>query len=427
MTEELRGVKKVDVPKSVKLVGALANEFYDDLREAPVKGRKVAWAGGYPSTFPLLRAMDVAYLFEDVYAATAAARHVEGELQTASANLGYLPEMCSYSRTTIGMAHMPQVRRGKLNPYYDVPNPDMMTYIDPGCSMICNWSDAGRRMFDVPMFGIALPYLRSWDDEPDVIQETLKQFREMIVFLEDTCGKPFDWDALKANMVHVKEASMLRLEAQEIAGLARKSPATFFDWAATVGALSYGLGTPKSVEVIRAIRDEMKDRVDQGITSLPNEQVRAFWMGHMCWPYMGWWGNLLADLGVNVIAATYTHQAFMDRPELIDPQDPLPGLAANSIMCVGTSIEILAQRTIDQMRKYNIDAIICHNTQTCRVFAAPQREIVEIVQRELGCPVTYIDGDVADPSFFTTEQARTRVEVLKEMVLSQRKRNTVTA
>jgi benzoyl-CoA reductase subunit B len=422
MTGEMKGVHAVNVPQSVKQVGALANAFYDDLRLAPSQGRKVAWAGGYPSTFPLLRAMDVAYLFEDVYAATAAARHVENPLQLASANLGYLPEMCSYSRTTIGMAHMPVPKRKEIHPYYDVPNPDMMTYIDPGCSMICNWSDAGRRMFDVPMFGIALPYLRTWEDEDDVVHETLKQFQEMIVFLEDICQKPFNWDALRKNMVWAKEASALRLEAQEIAGLAPKSPATFFDWAATVGALSYGLGTEESVGVIRAIRDEMRQRVNDGVTALPDEQVRAFWMGHMCWPYMGWWGNLLADLGVNVIAATYTHQAFMDRPELIDPEDPLPGLAKNSIMCVGTSIEILAQRTIDQMRKYNIDAIICHNTQTCRVFAAPQREIVEIIQRELGCPVTYIDGDVADPSFFSTEQARTRVEVLKEIVLSQRKR-----
>lgn len=422
MNTEQRGVKLVNVPKSVKQVGALANEFYEDLRRAPGEGRKVAWAGGYPSTFPLLRAMNVAYLFEDVYAATAAARHMEGDLQRATANMGYLPEMCSYSRTTIGMAHMPMEQRREGNPYYDVPNPDMMTYIDPGCSMICNWSDAGRRMFKVPMFGIAIPYLRSWDDEPDVVQETAKQLNEMVKFLEDVCGKPFDWDALRANMVHVKEAAALRMEAQEIAGLAPKSPATFFDWAATVGALSYGLGTAESVKVMRSIRDEMKERADQGITALPNEQVRAFWMGHMCWPYMGWWGNALADLGVNIIAAQYTHQSFIDRPHLIDPADPITGLAYNSIMCVGLSIEIIAQRTIEAMRAYNIDALICHNTQTCRIFAGPQKEIVEIIQRELGCPVTYIDGDVADADFFTTEQARTRLQVLKEMVLSQRGR-----
>lgn len=427
MSEKLSGVKSVNVPKSVKLVGGLANDFYDDLRVARSQGRKIAWAGGYPSTFPLFRAMNVAYLFEDVYAATAASRHLEAPLQRATANLGYQPEMCSYSRTTIGMAHMPLEERKKGNRYYDVPDPDMVTYIDPGCSMICNWSDASARLFKVPMFGIAMPYLRTWADEPDVVRETKKQFEEMVKFLEDACGKRFDWDALKKNMVWVKEASALRMEAQDIAGRAPKSPATFFDWAATVGSLSYGLGTARSVEVLRTIRDEMKERADNGVTSLPNEQVRAFWMGHMCWPYMGWWGNTLADLGVNIIAAQYTHQSFMDRPDLIDPNDPLTGLAYNSIMCVGLSIEIIAQRTIETMREYNIDALICHNTQTCRVFAAPQKEIVEIIQRETGCPVTYIDGDVADPNFFSTEQARTRLQVLREMVLSQRKRSVRSA
>ncbi|MFQ5875781.1 MAG: 2-hydroxyacyl-CoA dehydratase, partial [Dehalococcoidia bacterium] len=177
-----KNVRRLD---SIATVGKIADAFYEDLRQAPQQGRPVAWCGGFPTTFPILRAMDIAYLFEDVYAATAAARHKETRLQQISADEGYLPEVCSYARTTLGVAYFPEEEKASADPYYLMPRPDLFTFVDVGCSMLGNWSDAGRRHFNVPMFGIWVPYVWNREDEEEAIQDVTRQFRELITFLED--------------------------------------------------------------------------------------------------------------------------------------------------------------------------------------------------------------------------------------------------
>jgi len=411
---------KVRRLKSVERIGRVADDYYENLRRAPEEGRKVVWAGGFPTSFPFFRAMDIAYLFEDVYAATAAARHKEGKLQQITANKGYLPEMCSYARTTLGLAYFPEAEKEAADPYYLMPSPDFFVFVDIGCSMLPNWSDAGRRHFGKPMFGVSVPYVRTWNEEQEAIHEVARQFQEMTVFLEDMTGKPFDWVRLREIMVNVKQTVDLRMNAMAIAGRAVPSPATFFDWAAAVGAVSYAIGTPLGLELIKDIHADVTDLVSRGVSALPDEQVRVYWMGHMCWPYMRWWGETLGDLGINIVAANYSHMGFFHRPELIDPDKPLESLAANSVMCLSLGIEPLAEQIMQQCRDYSLDAIVCHDTQTCRVFPGPYFEVMDIIQRKLGIPGIFFEGDVADANYFSTEQARTRIEALKESVLSRK-------
>lgn len=406
--------------KSISRVGQIADAFYEDLRRAPEEGRAVTWVGGFATPFPFLRAMDIAYLFEDVYAATAAARHMESKLQLVTANKGYLPTMCSYGRTTLGLAYLTEEEKANSDPYYNVPPPDFLIYIDPGCSMMPNWSDVGRRHFQKPLFGIQVPFVNSPGDEPEAIDHVARQFREMVVFLEDMTHQKFDWDRLRNMMVGIKELVDLRMEAKHLAGAAVPTPATFFDWAAANGVITYAIGTDVGLEVMRGINTEIKERVANGVGAIPDEQVRVFWLGHMCWPYMRWWGEMLSELGVAMVAANYSHLAFFHRPDWIDPNKPVESLAAQNLVCVTYGVEEYANQIIKMCRDYKLDAIICHFTQTCRVFPAPFFEIMEIVQRELGIPGIFFEGDVADPNFFAQEQARTRVEALKETVLSQR-------
>lgn len=410
----------VDRPQrlnSIARVGKIVDDFYEDLRHAPEEGRYVTWAGGFPTTFPIFRAMNIAYLFEDVYAATAAARHKEAKLQRISADKGFLPEMCSYARTTLGTAFFPQEEKEAADPYYLMPQPDFMTYVDIGCSMLGNWSDVGRRHFGVPMFGIQVPYVKDWADEEDAIQETTRQFQEMVTFLEDVTHTKLDWDKLTEVMWNVKRSIDLRMEAMAMAGRANPSPTTFFDWAAAVGAITYAIGTPLGVELFEGIKAEISELSSKKVSALPDERVRVYWMGHMCWPYMRWWGDTLSELGVNIIAANYTHMGFFHRPDRIDPTKPLESLAANSIICLSYGVQPLADQIIKDMRDYSLDAVICHNTQTCRIFPGLFHETMDVISRETGVPGIFFEGDVADANFFSKEQAHTRVEALKETVL----------
>jgi benzoyl-CoA reductase subunit B len=405
---------------SIIQVGRLVDEFYEELRRAPEEGRPVVWAGGFPTTFPIYRAMDIAYLFEDVYAATAAARHKEGRLQEIAADEGYLIDQCSYSRTTLGMAHMSEAERATADPYYRMPRPNAVVPVDVGCSMLGWWADATRRHFNVPMYTIQVPYVWRREDEEEAIQDLVPQFRGLIAFLEEVTGRRMDWDRLKEVMGYVKEAITLRVEAMDIAGRAVPSPVTFFDWSASLGAVNYAIGTPRAVEIFRQIKEEVQERVARGEGAIPDERVRVYWEGHMNWPYMSWWGRTLAELGVNIIAAKYTHLGFLHRPDRIDPDRPLESLAANSICVLSYGIDLLTEQVMNFCREYRLDAVLGHYTRTCRIMAGPYYQMMDIISRRLGLPGIAFEGDVADKSFMSTEQTRTRLEALVETVLSRK-------
>lgn len=413
--------KKIKRLSSVAGVGAVVDNFYEQLRQAPQEGKKVAWCGGYPTPFPLLRAMDIAYLFEDVYAATAAARHMEKKLQDISAAKGYLPEVCSYARTTLGCAHFPEEEKPGANPYYLMPKPDFLICVDPGCSMLPWWTDAGRRLFNKPIFTVQCPLVWKKEDEEEVVQELTQQFRELVTFLEDMTGTALDWDRFRQMMSYVKQAITLRMEAMDLAGRAKPSPATFFDWAASLGAINYAIGSPSCVDLFRDVRDEIKGRVARNEGALPDERIRVYWEGHMCWPYMRWWGDLLNEFGVNVVAAKYTHLAFWHRPDKIDPQKPLESMAWNTVCALGYSVPLLAEEILRFCEDYSIDAVICHMTHTCRIFPGPFFEVMDIISRRLGIPGVFFEGDVADASFFAPAQARSRVEALAQTILTRKR------
>lgn len=415
--------KEVKRLQSIARVGQVTDAFYEDLRQAGKQGKKICWVGGYPTIFPILRAMDIPYLFEDVYAATAAARHKEKKLQEVSANVGYLQDICSYARTTLGMAYYPEAEKQKpdADPYYLMPKPDYLVYMDVGCSMITNWSDAGRRHFgNLPMFEITTPYIWSQADEEDCIQDLAQQFRELVPFLEDVSGRKLDPARLRAVMAEVKEAITYRVEAMTMAGRAVPCPATFFDWATSLGAVNYAIGTPLCTELFRNMKAEIQERISRGEGSLPEEKIRVYWEGHMCWPYLRWWGETLTALGVNIIAAKYTHGHFFHRPDRIDPDKPFESLAANSVTHLSRNIPLLIDEVTHLCRDFAVDAVICHQTRSCRIFPGAFFELADALARRLGLPATTFEGDVADGTFFAPEQARTRLEALVETVHARR-------
>jgi len=417
VTKEAKKIKRL---ASIARVGSVVDNFYEELRQAPKKGKKVAWCGGWPTPFPLLRAMDVAYLFEDVYAATAAARHMEKKLQGISADKGYMAEVCSYARTTLGEAFFPEEEKPMADPYYLMPNPDFLLCVDIGCSMLPWWTDAERRVFNKPIFVIQCPLVWKREDEEEVVNELTQQYRQMVTFLEDMTHTRVNWDRFQQIMADVREAVAYRMEALDIASKAIPSPVTFFDWAASLGITNYALGTPLGVELYRGIRDEVRERVARKEGALPEEKVRVYWEGHMCWPHMRWWGELLNELGVNVVAAKYTHLGFWHRPDKIDPAKPLESMAWNTVGCLGYSAPLLAEDIVRLCRDYSLDAVVCHFTYTCRIMPGLFFEIMNIVSRKLGIPGVSFDGDVADSSFFGSAQARERIENLVEAVLAKK-------
>ena len=60
--------------------------------------------------------------------------------------------------------------------------------------------------------------------------------------------------------------------------------------------------------------------------------------------------------------------------------------------------------------------MVFHATRTCRAFANGQNVMSNMVQRELGIPTMFFEGDVADASFYKDELLDSRLEAILEAV-----------
>lgn len=415
-------IKRTNRLRSASLVSKAVDTFYDDLREAPKKGKLVAWCDGFPLPFPILRAMDIAYLFGDAYSASVAGRHLEKDLQKVAEDRGYIVEICSYTRNTMGCALFPEEERANAHPMYQMPKPDFILVTDPGCSMLVNWGDDERRRFNVPMFVIQIPHIWSGDEEADAVVETTRQLREMVTFVEDTTHKKLDWDKLKSIMASVKEATILRKQGMEICK-ATPSPATFFDWAASLGGVNYMLGEPMCVEVYEAMKNEVAERAARKEGAVVGEQYRLYWDGIACWPKLGHLAEKFANLGACVVAGRYTHLGFYSVPELIDPEKPLESLAENGVVLhANHNIDWLIDNVSKLCQEYSIDGLISQAHRTCRPLAAPQLEMMDGVSRRLGIPSTFFEADIADDTFYSEGQVDTRIQALVESIAAKKKR-----
>lgn len=408
--------------QSVGLVGKAIDAFYADLREAPSEGKGVAFCDGFPLPFPILRAMDIPYVFGDAYSAMVAARHKEGRLQEIAEERGYIREVCSYTRNAMGSTLFPEEEKGQAHPLWLLPKADCIIATDPGCSMLVNWGDDERRRFKVPMFLIQIPHIWEGDEEDYALQDVIRQLKEMVVFVEDIFHRKLDWDRFGQIMQNVKVSASLRVEAMKLCR-AQPSPATFFDWATALGGVNYMLGKPECIELYQQIKDEVSQKIARKEGAVANEQYRLYMDGIMCWPKLGHLAEKFARLGACVVAGRYTHLGFYSVPEVIDPAKPLESLAANTIaLHLNHNYDWLVEAVSELCQYYNIDGIVCHAHRTCRPLAAPQLQMMEGVSRKLGIPGVFFEADMADETFYSDAQVDTRIQALLENIAARRKR-----
>src|SRR3990170_7831792 len=89
---------KTNRMRSGTILGKMVDNFYDELGEAAMQGKMVAFCDGFPLPFPILVAMDIPYLYGDAFAATVSARHQEKPIQQVAEDRGYSVEICAYTR-----------------------------------------------------------------------------------------------------------------------------------------------------------------------------------------------------------------------------------------------------------------------------------------------------------------------------------------
>ena len=429
-----------------KAGGKMVSDYWEDVFLARERGQKVVWYNG-SALNPIFQAAGMAWCHGEAFSARLAAQHLEGPAQLAGAEYGYVGELCSYARTHLGCAVLSQKRTaGSGNgpgmvglPEQEelagrLPTPDVFVNAYAGCSTGQQWDDISFRVFgkDVPIFNVSMPFL--WSNRPGegyMVGEEWErssryvadQLRELVPFLESITGKPFDWDAYRQNMAYLKKASELRQEAMKLCRHL-PAPATFWDWIGNVAHINFLPANQDLVDFYAAVLAEVRQRVADGVGSVTSERYRVYFDGFMNWNHLGLLSRKFAAHDVAVVAGRYTHHAFWQEPQLIDPEgDVLLGQAQNNLLCpMNHSTKTIQELVLRDCEFYGVDGIVFHSTRTCRAFTNPQRILAKAAQEKAGLATMFFEGDIADASFYKDEVLESRLAEMLEGIDVRRAR-----
>lgn len=403
--------------RSSALGSRATDQFYNDLREGASRGEPVCWILGALILSPMVTSMGIPWVFGDALAAHLAARHRAGRPAEVAAELGYLPETCSYTRIHMGCTLLPEEDKARGPLDWQIPKPDFVIISDGCCSEWYQWGDDVRKRFNVPIFTAHIPYMYEGDGREEV-EYVVGQLKELNTFLEDLTHRKQDWDKLREIISIGRKAQDVRAEAQK---LVRNipSPASIFDWATALGAIFNSWGKPQSVETYQAMKEEMEQRVARKEGAVIGEKYRLAWDGMIVWPQFGPLSKKLASLGACVVTSAYMWGFF---PSLMDGADPLRSIALNFE-------EVWSNRNLDWQidhvsqlcQEYKVDGLICHGHYTCRALCGQQLELMDGVSRKLDIPAIFIEADVGDEAFYSEAQVDTRLQALLEMIDAKRR------
>ena len=440
MNIAVQAEKRANKLKSTRIAGKLVNDYWEMVWRAKEEGKLICWYEG-SAINPFLEAADICWVHGEAYSAMLAARHQEVKAQQAAEERGYMKELCSYARTHLGCAVSNQRTRNDTDtgiafgPEDDdlsarLPPPDMIISAYAYCSTGQQWDEMTSRVFGkkIPIFNVSLPwiwgakkdagYLRGqeWEETSRYVE---RQLYDMVKFIEERTGKPYPWDRLRAMMADIRRASELRLEAMELC-TNTPAPASFFDWVVSIAPIN-NLPVDGVVNYFETVLAEVKARVAAGEGAVPNEKYRLFFDGIMNWNKVGWLAEKFARYDANVVVGRYTHMAFWQEPSLIDPQNPVLGMAQNYLICPNNHASpILIDLIMGLCEKFKVDGMVIHASRTCRAFTNPQFLIADAAQKRLGIQTSMFEGDVTDESFYKDELLNSRVEAMFEAIDSRR-------
>ena len=405
--------------RSAGLGSRATDRFYEELRQGAKGGKPICWILGALILSPMISSMGIPWVFGDALAAHLSARHLQRRPAEVADDLGYLIETCSYTRIHMGCSLLSEEDKAKGPPDWQVPKPDFVVITDGCCSEWIEWGDDVRKRFNVPIFTLHVPFLWDGGDGREEVEYVVGQLKELNTFMEDFTHYKQDWDKLRDIIAIGRQAQDARVEAQQ---LCRNipAPASIFDWATALGAVFNSWGKPESVEIYKAMKQEMEQRVARKEGAVIGEKYRLAWDGMIIWPQFGPLSKKLASLGANVVTSAYMWGFF---PTLMDPQDPLRGIARNFVdVWPNQNLDWQINHVSQLCQEYAVDGLICHAHYTCRALCGQQLELMDAVSRKLNIPAIFIEADVGDESFYSEAQVDTRLQALLEMIDARRQR-----
>lgn len=394
----------------------LLDANYRDIEQAKATGKKIAWVTGQAPT-DILVAADILPAYPENHAALCGAKRVATQLCQVAEAHDYPPDLCSYARNNLGSCLLGE----QSFPIAPLPPPDILMAVTT-CNTHVKWWEALGRYYNVPLLLLETPFVHDGLDEEDIsraIKYAENQLGEMTVFLEEFCGRPYNYDRLQESVANSSKAGNLYAEFLTTARHI-PSPITSFDAFLHLAPMMNLRGFPEAVSYYEILLSEVKQRVEQSFSAVGGESYRLYWDNIPVWPRLGWLARKFASYGACTVAAFYPW-LWVEAFARLDSKHPLESISESLVLFYenkGTKSRI--DLPVRLVKDFSVDGLMIQVNVSCKLLIPDQLVIAREVQRLTGVPMAVIEGDMVDERLFSETQVDGQIEDFISMLAARK-------
>jgi bcr-type benzoyl-CoA reductase subunit B len=400
--------------QSVKKMKEIMTAYYFEAKMAGETGKKVAWITSGGPVEPLI-VMDVIPVYPENHGAMIGASRMGAALYEKAEAMGYASDLCSYACSDIACAPI------NGGPIGGLPRPDMLICCNNICGTVLKWYEIQARYFNVPLFILDTPFCHT-EYTREMRKYVRRQIDEYIRFLEEHCGKKYDYDRMK-------EVGKLSVTGQKLwqavldTTMHKPAPMSAFDAFFHLALIVTLRGTQQAVDYYEMLLAEMKQRITDDIGAIPNERYRLLWDNLPVWYRTKWLSEKFAAQDACLVADTYT-SAWCGSLKYVDENNFLETMAeCYTRIYLNIGVDEMAKTVMAMVDKYEVDGIVMHSNRSCKPYSLGQYDIQRIVEKQKGIPSLMLEADMTDERKFSESQIETRIDAFIE-ILQEKKRKT---
>lgn len=372
-------------------------EYYHSAAQAKQDGKPIAYITAF-TPVEILRAMGLVCLHPESYAVVCAASNQSTDMIQASGMEAFSQDLCSYSLLSFGADHYEKL------PFHGLPQPDMLIATNNQCGTTMLWFKLLAQKKNIPLFIIDYP---AANDQPSLVNYITLQYEVLVDFVKGHTGNDLNTSILNEQIERSKKTCHLWKSVHEVnkARPARIEAHKIID---ALFPIVVAKGTQQAYDYYDALLSEYSQMGEQDTA----DAVRLLWHGYPMWFLPKKFPHSFDD-EFQIILNDYTLWWSLNYPD--DSSDMEALAAAYSDTYLNRSIQRKVDEVADLIADYSIDGVICHVNRSCRRALADINPLRKKLH-QLSIPSVTIESDMANPSFYSDEQVKLRIESFRDVL-----------
>jgi len=403
----------------------LRRRHYEELMTAKERGLLVVTGSGHAPKELVYGVTDFAYLAGEPWGASIAT-DPDMALRCAEAaeSLGFARDLCAYMRLYWGSMIL------NLSPWGGFPRPDFAIQ-SALCDSHGKWYQMVSEYLNIPFFFTEVPHDgRPYEPAEHSLDYLTQQFQELIEKVENFTGRKCDEERLIEAVVNMWNTRVLWAEIMEL-NQAVPAPLEIKSMFSLYVPAEVEPYKRETVEFYRALKDEVAQRVKEGVAAVENESCRLLHEGQPPWYALHILRHMQRRYGVAFVGGMYvffltglwevTDEGIRPRRPITPENRPRSREEAVRLRALIDSLSLkfivdlkTKQRILEELvRRWKCQGVMFHLNRGCEGMALHEMALRTMLQRQ-GIPTMIYEGNMADRREWSEVQTLERAESFLE-------------